>query len=181
MNRAIDDLMHEHEAILEALEILKSIAGRLETGKTVEEGDISDLLGFLKLFADSCHHGKEEGFLFPLLANAGLSEDEGPVRVMLLEHERGRELIRAMESASFPKLEPARFAAAARGYIDLLHNHIRKENTILFPLASRLLTEHLLDGLGVAFEEHEASVVGEGRHEELHELLKVMRARYAAG
>ncbi|MCE1272938.1 MAG: hemerythrin domain-containing protein, partial [Chlorobiales bacterium] len=79
MNKAIDDLMHEHEAILEAFQVLKGIVGRLDDGGSVAEGDISDILGFLKLFADGCHHGKEEQLLFPALVRVGLSEDEGPL------------------------------------------------------------------------------------------------------
>jgi hemerythrin-like domain-containing protein len=179
MNKAIDDLMHEHGAIFEALQVLKGIATRLEKGGPVEEGDISDILGFLKLFADRCHHAKEEEVLFPALAKAGLSEDDGPLRVYLSEHVRGRELLRAMESASFPKLDPARFSAAVHGYIELLEKHIRKENTMLFPMTQKLLSAHQLEEIARTFDDFENSVIGEGRHEELHALLATLRDRYA--
>ncbi|NTV24952.1 MAG: hemerythrin [Chlorobiaceae bacterium] len=179
MNKAIDDLMHEHEAILEAFQVLKGIVGRLEDGGSVAEGDISDILGFLKLFADGCHHGKEEQLLFPALVRVGLSEDEGPLRVLLSEHDRGRELLRAMEASSFPRLDPARFSAAVHGYIELFENHIRKENTILFPMTQKLLTGHQFDEIAKAFDDFEGTVIGEGRHEELHALLTTLRNRYA--
>ena len=178
MNKAIDDLMHEHGAIFEALQVREAIAKRLDEGGAVEEGDISDILGFLKLFADHCHHGKEEGILFPALARVGLSEDEGSLRVLRSEHERGRELLRAMEAASFPKLDPARFSAAVHGYIELLEKHIRKENSMFFPMVRKLLTAHQFDEMSRAFDDFENSVIGEGRHEELHALLATLRARY---
>jgi len=181
MNRAIDDLMHEHGAIHEALLVLKGIAKRLDEGGAVEEGDISDILGFLKLFADGCHHGKEEEILFPALVNVGLSEDEGLLSVLLSEHQRGRELLRVMETVSFPRLDPARFSAAVNGYIELLNNHIRKENTIFFPMMQTLLTAHQFDAMAKAFDDFELSVIGEGKHEELRALLTTLRARYAIG
>lgn len=179
MHKAIDDLLHEHVAIMDALRVLTGIAGKLENGRPTEEGDISDMLGFLKLFADRCHHGKEEGLLFPLLVMAGLSTEEGPIRVLLSEHARGRELIRAMESASFPKLNAGRFAAAVHGYVELLGSHIAKENTIVFPMAEKMLSPHQLDEIGNAFDDYEASIIGVGRHQELHTLLVTMLDRYA--
>lgn len=181
MNKAIDDLMHEHGAILEALQVLKGMAKRLDEGGAVEEGDISDILGFLKLFADRCHHGKEEELLFPALVKVGLSENEGLLSVLLSEHQRGRELLRVMETVSFPMLDPARFSSAVHGYNELLENHIRKENTLFFPMMQTLLTAHQFDEMAKAFDEFETSVMGEGRHEELHALLTKLRAHYAIG
>jgi hemerythrin-like domain-containing protein len=181
MNKVIDDLMHEHGAIHEALQVLKGMAKRLDEGGAVEEGDISDILGFLKLFADRCHHGKEEGILFPALVKAGLSEDEGLLSVLLSEHQRGRELLRVMETVSFPRLDPARFSAAVHGYIELFDNHIRKENAIFFPMMQTLLTAHQFDEMAKAFDDFETSVIGEGKHEELHALLTTLRARYTIG
>jgi hemerythrin-like domain-containing protein len=181
MNRAIDDLVHEHGAIFEAVRILEGMAGRLGGGLAVDEGDVSDLLGFLKLFVDRCHHGKEEAVLFPALVRSGVPADEGVVGVLLAEHLRGRELVGAMESSSFPKFDRPRFAAAARGLAEPLEHHIRNENENLFPMAERLLTPHQLDEVTAGFAIHEASVVGEGRHEELYRLLGTLRERYAAG
>lgn len=180
MNKAIEELMHEHAAILEGMRILEGIAGLMEHGGAVDEGDISDMLGFLKVFADRCHHGKEEWYLFPALVRAGISDQDVPITALLSEHARGRELLRAMEAATFPKLRPAEFMAAAHGYIELLDAHIRKENTILFPLAGKLLTKYRAEELLEAFGAYEENVVGKGKHDELHALLGRLRARYAS-
>lgn len=180
MNKAIDELKHEHGAISVASQVLAGMAGRLEGGLSVDEGDISDLLGFLKLFVDRCHHGKEEEVLFPALVRSGVAADEGVVGVLLAEHLRGRELVGAMESSSFPKFDRPRFAAAARGLADLFDRHIRKEHELLFPLAERQLTVHQLEGVAAAFVSHEESVIGQGRHEELRRLLETLRERYGA-
>lgn len=78
MSRAIDDLMNEHDAILSALKILRAIAQRVAAGQPTEAEDIAAFIGFLKEFADKCHHGKEEGILFPMadkLLSPGQLED----------------------------------------------------------------------------------------------------------
>ena len=52
--------------------------------------DLDDAMDFIKTFADSCHHAKEEDLLFPAMGEAGFPSRGGPVGVMLMEHEQGR-------------------------------------------------------------------------------------------
>ncbi len=91
MSKAIDDLKHEHNAILFAPRILEGMNRELATMESIDVIDVSDFLAFLKEFADKCHHGKEEGFLFPALIKSGLREQQAPVAVLLAEHAKGRE------------------------------------------------------------------------------------------
>ncbi len=67
MNTASLDLINEHKAIQIALNILEEIKERIEKKGEADYKDIISLLDFMKEFADKCHHGKEEGFLFPAL------------------------------------------------------------------------------------------------------------------
>lgn len=178
MSRAIDDLKHEHDAIQVALKILESLEQRTATGQPVDTSDLAAFLGFLQEFADKCHHGKEEGILFPALVSAGLPQKSGPVEVLLDDHVQGRDWIARMASSLTPALDPERFAQAARGYRELLQAHIRKENEVLFPMAEQMLSPEQLDSLFERFEAHEEQVIGAGRHEQLHGLLKALRAKY---
>lgn len=180
MSKAIDDLRHEHEAILAALRILDSMAARIAAGGVTDPGDITRFIGFVREFADKCHHGKEEDILFPALTGAGMPEQGGPVGVMLLEHAQGRKLIQAMEDAGAGTPDYAKFSAAARAYSDMLRAHIEKENTVLFPMAERLLSPQQLDDIYRAFETHEEHVIGHGRHGELHAVLDSLKRKYSA-
>jgi hemerythrin-like domain-containing protein len=180
MGKAIEDLQNEHQAILSSLQILDTLRGRLERGLDVERRDIHDFAAFLKEFADKCHHGKEEGILFPALVKAGITEKGGPIGVMLSEHAKGRELIKEMESAVSGKEDRERFMRAAKEYSSLLHAHIEKENSVLFPSAERVLAAPQLDQIYEAFEQHEQKVIGAGRHEELHSMLKRLKQKYLA-
>jgi hemerythrin-like domain-containing protein len=179
MSRAIEDLRHEHEAILSALAILDGIVRRFAAGDAVDRADLIAFIGFLQEFADRCHHGKEEGLLFPALARAGVPQAGGPLQALLEDHVQGRQWIRQMQASLEPALDAAAFAAAARGYRELLQAHIRQENEVLFPIAQRVLTPAQLEELAQGFDAHEAQVIGGGRHEQLHALLHGLRGKYA--
>jgi len=179
MSRAIDDLKHEHDAILSALGILDAMVAKLK-GKNPPGGeDLRKFLGFLKEFADKCHHGKEEGILFPALTKAGIPEQGGPVGQMLAEHAEGRSFIKGMEAAIGQGVDARAFAEAAGSYARLLRSHIEKENRVLFPTAERVLPAPELDVIFERFEQHEETVIGHGRHEELHAMLKDLKRKYA--
>ena len=178
MSRAIDMLRAEHEAILAALNILDTFTQQVSADQTVECEDIDALLALFNEFADKCHHGKEEDLLFPALVKAGLTAGAGPLAVMLSEHEQGRRLVREMTEAAHPPLNLLDFFDAARAYSQALRSHIERENTVLFPMAEEVLTQTQLDTLADAFEEHEIRLIGRGRHEELHALIKRLQKRY---
>lgn len=59
MSRAIEDLLHDHEAILSALNLLANINRKLETASPVDAGDLSAFVGFLKEFADNATTAKK--------------------------------------------------------------------------------------------------------------------------
>ena len=180
MSPAIADLMNEHEAILAALQTLGRMIAAMDKTSSIDTGDMHDFIGFLKEFADKCHHGKEEGLLFPAMVKAGVPQQGGPVGVMLAEHAQGRLFIRGMDEAIAGDLDQAKLAASANGYISLLKSHIYKENNILFPMAEKVLSTETLEKLYVAFEEFEEKVIGHGRHEELHAMLHHLAAKYPA-
>ena len=178
MSKAIDDLRHEHEAILFSLEVLERMARMARSGELSSPADPLALVAFLKEFADKCHHGKEEGILFPALEAAGIQREGGPVGVMLQEHEEGRGYIRDMEADLGGRVDLASFALAAEGYVGLLRRHIDKENKVLFMMGEKALAPAELERIYEAFEEHEAKVIGQGRHEELHAMLDDFEERF---
>ena len=139
-------LRDEHRVILRALELLETAAGR-----AVPAGWWEQAIRWLRAFADVNHHAKEERYLFPALAKSGVPAEGGPVEVMLQEHVQGRGLIQAMEGG-----DPARRADAARRYVQLLRDHIDKENGVLFPLTDAVLDAGAQQALARDFETVEA-------------------------
>ncbi len=173
------DLIQEHKAIRIALNVIEQMAKQVQHNKEVEAEDIEKMIAFLKVFADQCHHGKEEDYLFPALEEAGVKNQDGPIGIMLEQHRQGREYIRQMqESISNRTINKNAFAAAASSYVALLRDHIIKEDTYLFPMSDAKLNASKQQELMSNFEILEKNVIGEGRHEELHALLLKMKDKY---
>lgn len=181
MNTATQVLRTEHDAILNMLEASEEVARQLEAGDAVEPKTLEGLLEFFRLFADRCHHGKEEDLLFPLLERKGMSRDGGPIGVMLHEHDEGRGLVRQMTEAATAYQQGfadagRRWAMAARGYSNLLRAHIDKENNILFVIAEQMLSDKEQEELSAQFEKVETEKLGAGTHERLHVLMDRLNA-----
>lgn len=170
------ELIAEHSAVLVALELLEKVVGALAARKQQAPEHLEHLLDFLKGFVDLCHHGKEEDVLFPELEKLGVKRDGGPIGVMLMEHEVGRTHVRAM-SDGLARLRrgeadaAAAIQASAAAYRDLLRAHIHKENSVLFPMADRLVPEAVATSIAERFEAIERDRVGEGKHEAYHAML----------
>ena len=133
MKSPTDTLRDEHRLILRALVLVDAAAGRLDRGDALPPGGWERLVDWLREFADLNHHAKEERWLFPAMAAAGIPP-AGPVSVMLAEHAEGRDLMREMAAG-----DGQQRAEAARRYVRLLRDHIDKENGVLFPLADSVL------------------------------------------
>ncbi|WP_366922519.1 hemerythrin domain-containing protein [Metallumcola ferriviriculae] len=164
--RVTEELVHEHEVIKRLLGLLETACRRLDDGKEVDMDFFHGSVSFLRQFADTCHHGKEEKVLFPELERVGVPVDGGPIGQMLTEHERGRKLIAAIEDgADHHRL--TQIKEAARSYVNMLRDHIVKENEVLFPLADKLMIEEKGEKVIAEFERIEVDVMGEGAHEKL--------------
>lgn len=186
MTTATGILRDEHKAILKMLDATEETARRLQQRKDVAPEVLSGLLEFLRIFADRCHHGKEEDCLFPLLEEKGMPRDAGPIGVMLHEHDLGRGLIREMvessEAFAAGRQEAGlRWADAALNYVVLLRAHIDKENDILFVMADGMLSESEQASLVKAFEKVEIGKMGAGTHERLHGLMDKLYGEVFSG
>jgi hemerythrin-like domain-containing protein len=180
--QATQQLKDEHWGVKVMLAILEQVCRQLEGTGNLNKEHFEEILGFLKVFVDRCHHGKEEDLLFPALEAAGVPKD-GPIKVMLQEHDLGRKYIRAMSDAfsGFTKGDKSvsqNIVENAKGYITLLRDHIEKENNVLFAMGDRLLSKNIQDELYEGFEKIEEERIGIGKHEELHHLLEKLSAIY---
>ncbi len=181
---AIEELTAEHEAVRLALQILGKMAAEIEgAGKIEQPEHLEQLLEFLTVFVDTCHHGKEEAFLFPALEAVGVSRKNGPIGVMLKEHQQGRDHVAGMKRALFKRTDHnpdtvAKLSHHIKVYIDLLERHIEKENNVLFPLAIQHLPENRLMVLKNGFDQIESERIGEGKHEAFHEMLETLQDIY---
>jgi hemerythrin-like domain-containing protein len=163
-------LSREHRVIEQVLSCLEKIAQQSQSAGRLEKQSAEQAIAFFRVFADQCHHGKEEAHLFPAMEAKGFPRQGGPTGVMLQEHEQGRAHVRGMAealdtAAAGDAAALERFVEHATGYIGLLREHIYKEETILYVMADRAFSEEDQRKLLSAFAKVEAEEVGGGRHE----------------
>ncbi len=170
MGKATRDLRTEHDATLKVLRILDKMLITVGMDDTVKLRYYGEIVDFLQIFVDKCHHGKEEKFLFAELENRGVKNEGGPIGDLLDEHDQGRRYIASMAAAVESK-DLEGFETAAGGYRDLMRRHIEKENNSLFETADKLMGEAEQEELFIKFEQHEESVIGHGIHEKLHSMI----------
>lgn len=161
MVKPTQELMNEHESILQGLKILEKMTLMVQDGELVETNDIEEILNFLRLFADKCHHGKEEEILFPAMEKAGIPNERGPIGQMLIEHSEGRKYIKEMgASIQDGSINESAFIQAASNYINLLRAHIKKENMVLFPMGDKVLPIDEQKEIMTKFQELDEKVIG---------------------
>ena len=140
---ATSRLRDEHRLILAVADALQVLIADADAGRWDVDA-FADCVTFIRLFADACHHGKEEDLLFPELEKAGMPRDQGPIAVMLHEHQQGRAYARRMADCLDGARrgdEPARATLrnAAVGYVNLIRGHIMKEDHVLFGMADQMV------------------------------------------
>jgi hemerythrin-like domain-containing protein len=73
---------------------------------------------------------------------------------------------------------PLKIAENARKYVELLFQHIDKEDNILYPMSEARLSEDKMRELEEEFEKVEKEKIGQGKHEEFHKLLHRLKELY---
>lgn len=181
MSTATNELMNEHRAIETVIGLLERARDRIKAGERLSPEILLRAHGFIRDFADKCHHAKEENALFKAMARRGVPVEDGPIGVMLLEHDEGRAYASGIGKA-IPGYAAGDEAAAAdlvaniTGYARLLLAHIQKEDMILYPLSDQVLSETDKRDLAREFERIEREETGPGEHEKHLALIEDLRA-----
>ncbi len=155
----------EHQLILRMITLVERNTELMEQGKFRNWQFFLDAVDFIRNYADRFHHAKEEDVLFIELVNNGMPAKQSPIEAMQMEHEQGRAFVRGLEEAAQQALagEPGQIpliAENAKGYAELLRGHIDKEDTILYPLAERVLPEEVRERMLTAYDHAEEQTPG---------------------
>ncbi|MBI4378039.1 MAG: hemerythrin domain-containing protein [Nitrospinae bacterium] len=156
MSRPTEILSNDHRVVLEKLNVLD------RTINNIKSQDAKKILGDLKLFIQKemeIHFTKEEDALFPEIEKF-MPREGGPIGVMLMDHEdlykyednlvRGIDLFIKNESnGEAIKL----IKENGTNYINLLREHIYKEDNMLFMMADMHLEEDQIKEIMRKFEE----------------------------
>jgi len=141
MTTATKNLENDHEYILRLIEIMEEMT-QTENPTT---SHLEMVVQVIREFADGQHHAKEEQLLFPLMVEKGFSLENGPLLVMLRDHEQGRLFVKGMMNhislfKTGDKTALKDVYADMLAYAKLLKDHIAKENNVLFRMADQVFT-----------------------------------------
>lgn len=173
---ALQSLAREHRLILQTLDAFEAYVGYVDARIPVDRFDLQRFVAFFQDFADLCHYDKEEALLFPALLEAGLDWAADPLARLRREHDQEHYLMQsldhsAMQGEAWSEDERRHFLGIAKEFIAFQRNHVRFENTDVYPRAERLseLTRARLTRDVERFDE--AVRVRNNRLTELAELL----------
>jgi len=180
---AVENMMKEHQQILAVLDALDRFATS-ERDLAADKAELGRFVTFIREYADARHHGKEENVLFEAMTRHGFPREQGPVAVMLHEHEQMRKVVGAMrglaeQAAPWTQADRARLAEAALSYTGTLRHHIMKENEILYPMAMHHLPPPVQERIDQECAALDARRASAGTDATLEELAAGLTAKYA--
>ena len=167
---ATEALKQDHRIIEKMLNVLEIVSNKIENGEDVPLDNLRRATDFIRNFADSYHHGKEEDLLFRTMEEKGFPREGGPIGMMLIEHDQGRGYVRAL-AEGIEKYAAGDTSAKntiienARNYAGLLAPHIQKEDNILYMMADNIIPEPLQRELLNKFALVEKERLGEGKRQ----------------
>jgi len=135
-------LRRDHDLIEKVIKAMESTIQLLNDGKQIPESILLPVIDFSKNFTDVCHHSKEENSLFPALEQAGMPRNMGPIAMMLIDHERSREIGKEMENSAKDYISSGnstKLISDMQQYVEHITEHLWKENNKLFMMAEARL------------------------------------------
>lgn len=173
----LDILREEHRHILDVLDALES-ANALEA----EADFYADALSFLLECVDQSHHQKEERSLFVRLDSS--ESPTGALTDLRRDHQAIHDAIDQMRDA-LQRGDVAIVRGAVAEYVDLMRDHIEREELILFPMCEGILTDEdrrvihdeFVDMTGGLFSPEELNEAVEHLRADLEELEASMQSR----
>jgi hemerythrin-like domain-containing protein len=130
----MQSLVDEHTVIKRMLALIPVLAGTLDFAREEDRATALGVLDFIRSYADKFHHAKEEDILFGLFPG-----DLAILTSMREDHTIGRGHVKAALQALEEK-HTQKFAARLLAYRELLREHIRKEDELLYPWMDKQLS-----------------------------------------
>ena len=153
-------LVDEHVLIKRWIALIPRVVENLDVESEEGRRLILEGIDMIRSYADKYHHAKEEDILFKYF-----DEEADIIKVMHEDHTHGRSLVKEM-LAALDKRDAKTIAANLMAYRELLTEHIRKEDEILYPWMDNQLSTHQVGELFSKFDEVDRQIdVSPGKYE----------------
>jgi hemerythrin-like domain-containing protein len=183
MTDVMQSLYQDHANLAEITDIARQELKSLEAGEHAEYGLLEDIMRYVTGFPDTHHHPTEDVVFARLKMRVpGVAKD---VDRMLTEHAalltRSRaflETVQAVEEGTVMRRDE--FVRRGRDYLDSLAEHMRVEETRLFPLVEKQLSEADWAEVGRRVKQTADPIFGESMDEDYRQLRQRIKAQRRA-
>jgi hemerythrin-like domain-containing protein len=182
MNRSPAAVLEaEHRYIQKVVGGIALHVDAIESGQPPDIGLLGEVEEFMRVFADECHHGKEEALLFPALERKGVPPGGCPLGALKHEHIAGKALVTELakavtDSRTGVDVPTEALVACLQGLVALYPTHIWKEDYLLFPMTGKVLSEEEQAGLLVEFDAADEQI-GIARYHRFEEWSAALAAK----
>lgn len=162
----IGPLMHEHRLIERMIDLIRRQAESIQRGNEPDSEFISGAVEFFRVYADRCHHGKEEELLFKALDDKILSPDLSTIlKELLQEHKHGRNLVGNLNQANLARKHSGDdfgpLVALLNELCTFYPKHIEKEDKHFFFPIMEYFTREEMDRMLKEFDEFDRQLIHE--------------------
>ena len=151
----IKRLVDEHLLIKRWLALIPEVINNMDATSREGREIIAGGIDFISSYADKFHHAKEEDILFKYF-----DKQTEIIQAMHSDHETGRSHVKAMREA-LQKEDKDTIIKHLQAYGELLADHIKKEDEILFPWMDRNLSETDKNAIASEFDRAEGAIGAE--------------------
>jgi hemerythrin-like domain-containing protein len=156
------DLMQEHGVLKRVLMIYQESVRRISAGQQPPMSDIHSGATVIHDFIEAFHEALEEGYIFPMLRNAGLLVST--VDTLFVQHARGRQLTQLIlagsDGPSTTTSNADSVSSAMTAFVRMYEPHEAREDTVVFPTFRANHTPEQLDELAVTFADLQRQQIG---------------------
>lgn len=143
----IQRLVMEHTLIKRLLALIPSLCEKINADLESNSDVVLECVNFIKQFADKFHHAKEEDILFNYVKG-----NTDIINVMLEDHKKGRHYVKSV-LLGLETGDATLIIYSLKHYCELLSEHIKKEDEILYPWIQKGMTASQLDEMELEFDE----------------------------
>lgn len=143
----VQTLVDEHVLIKRLVALIPCMVDTLDLSTEEGRQPVLDGVDFIRTYADSFHHAKEEDLLFKYF-----DEDSEIVMAFHEDHRNARDHVKNIVEGVAER-DSARVAKHLGAYRELLQGHIKREDEVLYPWMDRNISSEQEEELAEAFDE----------------------------
>ncbi|MDD5934515.1 MAG: hemerythrin domain-containing protein [Clostridiales bacterium] len=181
---SVQIMMEEHQNILRMVKVIRKACFQIMEKREMNQDDFHKMIDFIRTYADTHHHGKEEKIMFKQMQDRlGRIGENLITHGMLVEHDLGRlhmqELEAAMERVKAGDEESyLDVIANAISYTHLIERHIKKEDELVYPFGEKNLGQEVMDQINAETAKFEEAAMAAGTQDKYMTVLTDLERKY---